>query len=93
MWRQRLSQPDALESFARDDKEAAQLRRVLDELATKRARLQEHIEAPPAVFALPPALLVGLAHPDHFIINVPNEPPIAPLSEDDPVYGYMSLQC
>lgn len=41
---QRLSQPDALESFARDDKEAAQLRRILDELATKRARLQEHYD-------------------------------------------------
>jgi hypothetical protein len=58
-----------------------------------RARLQEQIEAPPAVFAPPPAMLGGLARPDDFVFDVTDESPIAPPAEDDPVYGYMSLQC
>lgn len=38
----RLSRPDAAEMFVRDDKEATELKRLLDEVAEKRARLQEH---------------------------------------------------
>ena len=58
-----------------------------------RARLQQCIEAPPAICAIPLTLLVGLAHPLHFIIEGPIESPIAQFSDDDPVYGYMSLTC
>jgi len=58
-----------------------------------RTKLQERIEAPPAGYALPSAQLVGLARPDHFVIDVTNEPFIAQLTEADPVYGFMSIQC
>src|SRR5262245_6841283 len=58
-----------------------------------RARMQQRIEAPPAICAIPPTLLVGFARPVHFIIEGPADSPIAQFSDHDPVYGFMSLTC